>query len=97
MPMSALARAISTSARRLVKNGQSCAISHISSWPWVSSAASSPRPMPYQPGRRWRFCVQEKTQGMARRLSMPLPLRLEAGREPISSRSMTSIGVASRK
>ena len=38
--------------------------------------------MPYQPGSTKRAWVHEKTQGIARSVSMPAPLRRDAGREP---------------
>ena len=59
-----------------------------------SAAAARPEPMPYQPGKTKRACVQENTHGMARKDSMPALLRRDAGREPIRMRSIRSIGVA---
>jgi hypothetical protein len=44
-----------------------------------------------------RFWLQANTQGIARRLSTPPLSPRRDGREPIRSRSITSIGVAARK
>ena len=44
-----------------------------------------------------RFCVQEKTQGIARRSPSDRSPRRRAGREPIGRSSISSIGVVSAK
>ena len=62
--------------------------------PLCSAVLASAVPSPYQPGRLLRFCVQEKTQGIARRSSIePRLLRL-TGREASVNCPSTSIGVA---
>ena len=52
--------------------------------------------MPNQPGSTWRLCIQAYTQGTGRTDPTPSPSRW-ATRPPICMRSITSIGVASRK
>ena len=59
-------------------------------------SASQAEPMPNQAGMMQRFCVQEKTHGMARRSSMRPPALRFDGREPIGSFSIALIGVAAR-
>ena len=59
--------------------------------------ATSALPRPYHAGRFTRLCVQAKTQGMARRSSMPVPGRRRAGRLPRLRNAISSIGVAAWK
>jgi hypothetical protein len=61
-------------------------------------AGPSAAPQPYQAGRRQRFWVQAKTQGIARRelRSASPPGRL-AGREPRVKSESSSTGVKDRK
>ena len=55
---------------------------------------SSALPSPYQPGKTKRLCIQEKTQGIARRSSTDLVARRNVGREPSLRPPISSIGVA---
>ena len=51
-------------------------------------------PTPYQPVTRWRFWLQPKTQGMARRSSSVLAPKRRAGREPSFSQASSASGLA---
>ena len=65
--------------------------------PGRASSLASAAPTPYQLESRIRFWFQAKVQGIARRSSMRCPSARRAGREPIASSEISSIGVTARK
>ena len=87
--------ALSTNAR---KNGQSLYMV-VSSVLFAGSSTSEDMaaPIPYHAGIKHRDCVQEKTQGMARKSLRSPPGFLREGREPIGNCSMSDSGVTQRK
>src|SRR6187401_1910457 len=62
---------------------------------YLTSASAVPNP--YQAGIMQRFCVQEKTQGMARKSANVRSPRRRDGRDPIGRFSISSMGVADAK
>src|SRR5436190_3880578 len=54
-------------------------------------------PSPYQAGIMQRFCVHEKTHGMARKSASDRSPRRRDGREPMGRFSISSMGVAEAK
>src|SRR5689334_11395305 len=59
--------------------------------------AATADPNPYQPGSITRHCAHENTQGIARRSSIAFDFFREAGRDPMLSSLISTIGVVARK
>src|SRR5689334_319570 len=99
MYMSALANARTALSTVACMNGQERYISQSMFQLERSRYFTSARavPSPYQAGIMQRFCVHEKTQGIARKSArVRSPCRRD-GREPIGRFSISSIGVAEAK
>jgi len=82
------------------KNGHSRSICRRSSSPpspWRARKLRTAVPKPYHPGSITRHCAHENTHGIARRSSMRCEALRDAGREPMLSWLISTIGVVPRK